>query len=152
MRLDLPPLRQRREDIPLLVEVFIERLNLLRNKQVGGIRQDALALLMNYPFPGNIRELENFIEHAFVLCGDGLIEPGFLPEAVRRTIAPPPSHNSLDDACRATEAQMILTALKRHDFNRLAAARELGMHKSTLFRKIRRLGLTLPNTDGRHRI
>jgi PAS domain S-box-containing protein len=151
VRLELPPLRQRKEDIPLLVETFIERLNLLRDKQVSGIRQDALALLMAYHYPGNIRELENFIEHAFVLCGTGPIEPAALPDVLQRTAAPPAGQDSLADACRATEAQAILAALERNDFNRLATARELGMHKSTLFRKIRRLGLVLPDTDGRSR-
>jgi PAS domain S-box-containing protein len=151
VRLDLPPLRNRKEDIPLLADAFIERLNLLRDKQVRGISQDALALLMSYHFPGNIRELENFIEHAFVLCSADRIEPCCLPDVVRRLSARPAPHDTLTDACRATEAQLILKTLERNGYNRLATARELGMHKSTLFRKIRRLGLTLPDTDGRRR-
>jgi transcriptional regulator with PAS, ATPase and Fis domain len=151
VRLELPPLRERKEDIPLLVDAFIQRLNLLRDRQVPGISQDALALLMSHHYPGNIRELENFIEHGFVLCGDGPIEICHLPDVLRRPTAPPLVEDTLTEARRAIEAQLILKALEGNGFSRLAAARELGMHKSTLFRKIRRYGLTLPDTDGRRR-
>ncbi|MBN1162967.1 MAG: sigma 54-interacting transcriptional regulator [Candidatus Krumholzibacteriota bacterium] len=149
VRLALPPLRERKEDIPLLVEHFINRLNSLRGKSVTGISPETLTILMSYEYPGNIRELENIIEHAFVLCPEGRIAPGCLPES----LAGPSKHSSpagsIDDTLRSVEGQAILEALKRNGYNRLATARELGIHKSTLFRKIKNLGIQIPKIDGR---
>jgi len=149
VRLDLPPLRERKEDIPLLVDHFIARLNRLRGKAVAGMSQQTLTLLMSHDYPGNIRELENIIEHAFVMCPNGRLEPHCLPDGLISAVPHPSAHATLDGAIRSIEAQVILDALKRNHYNRLACARELGMHKSTLFRKIKQLGLALPKTDGR---
>jgi PAS domain S-box-containing protein len=150
VRLDLPPLRKRKEDVPLLAEHFIARFNRIQAKAVSGISSEALALLMAHDFAGNVRELENIIEHAFVLCGEGKIEPRHLPEDFAgRVPAPPARSKGLAAALRAAEAQAIREALERNRFNRLAAARELGLHKSSLFRKIKVLGIRLPEQDGR---
>ncbi|MDY6989952.1 MAG: sigma 54-interacting transcriptional regulator [Thermodesulfobacteriota bacterium] len=149
VRLDLPPLRERKEDIPLLVDHFIARLNRLRGKAVAGMSQQTLTLLMSHDYPGNIRELENIIEHAFVMCPNGRLEPHCLPDGLISAVPHPSAHGTLDGAIRSIETQVILDALKRNHYNRLACARELGMHKSTLFRKIKQLGLALPKTDGR---
>lgn len=149
MRLMLPPLRDRKEDIPLLAERFIARLNRLRGKAVTGISQEALALLMSHNYPGNIRELENIIEHAFVMCPEGEIESHCLPDTLVRPFSPSTPHGTIDSALKSVEAQAVLDALKRNNYNRLAAARDLGMHKSTLFRKIKALGIELPPIDGR---
>ncbi|MCP4754299.1 MAG: PAS domain-containing protein [Proteobacteria bacterium] len=151
VRLDLPPLRERKEDVSLLVEHFIDRFNLLHGRSVSGISQDVLARLMSYDYPGNIRELENIIEHAFVLCHAGRIESNSLPEGIRRTVsAPSPtSDRKMAVALKSAEGQTILDALKHNDYNRLATARDLGIHKSTLFRKIKSLGIVLPEFDGR---
>lgn len=152
VRLELPPLRDRKEDIPLLVERFIGRLNRLRGKNVTGISQEALAILMSYDYPGNIRELENIIEHAFVICPQGEITPDCLPGGIGYPVSQQAGQTPGRKAgLRSLEAQMILDALKRNNYNRLAAARELGIHKSTLFRKIKALGITLPPVDGRSR-
>ena len=148
VRLDLPPLRERREDIPTLARHFIERFNRLQGRMVTGISQAALSLLMFHEYPGNIRELENIIEHALVLCPEGEIGIHCLPENLQ-SLSPGPLRAGMDAALKSTESQVIQDALKRHHFNRLAAARELGMHKSTLFRKIKQLGIQLPKTDGR---
>ncbi len=148
VRLDLPPLRERREDVPTLARHFIERFNRLQGRMVTGISQAALSLLMFHDYPGNIRELENIIEHALVLCPEGEIGIHCLPENLQR-LSPGPLRAGMDAALKSTESQVIQDALKRHHFNRLAAARELGMHKSTLFRKIKQLGIQLPKTDGR---
>lgn len=152
VRMAIPPLRQRREDVPLLVEHFIARFNRLQGKSLSGITPAAMALLMAHDFPGNVRELENLIEHAFVLCSKGMIETRHLPEPF--TGSPVPEKIStpafdLRNAVRAAEIQAITHALKRHNNNRFAAARELGMHKTTFFRKIKTLGIDLPKTDGR---
>ncbi|MCK5783549.1 MAG: sigma 54-interacting transcriptional regulator [Desulfobacterales bacterium] len=147
--LKLPPLRDRMEDIPLLIERFIKRMNTIRGKAVTGIDREALALLMSNNFPGNIRELENMIEHAFVLCQDGLIQPHHLPGGLAPHPLASADPDSPGDALKSAEARIIIDALKRSKYNRQAAARELGMHKSTLFRKIKKLGITLPEIDGR---
>ncbi|MDD5206893.1 MAG: sigma 54-interacting transcriptional regulator [Desulfobacterales bacterium] len=149
VRLDLPPLRQRKEDIPMLVKHFIGRLNRLQGKAVAAISQEALSLLMFHDFPGNIRELENIIEHAFVLCPKGQIEPQCLPESLKATAAVQTAGGNMDATLQSTEIRVIMEALERNHYNRLVTARELGMHKSTLFRKIKRFRIDLPRADGR---
>ena len=149
VRIELPPLRRRKEDIPLLVEQFIAKYNRLHHATVRGISQETLSLLMAHDWPGNVRELENIIERAFVVCPDGMIEIAHLPDEMTfhgsRSTVP----TALQDARSHLESQAIRTALERNGFSRLAAARELGMHKSTLFRKIKQLGITPPEKDGR---
>jgi PAS domain S-box-containing protein len=150
VHIELPPLRDRKEDIPLLVDKFIVRMNSLRGRAVTGMDREALGRLMSHDFPGNIRELENVIEHAFVLCSDGIIEQQHLPHSViARAASPSTDHPTLQDGLKSAEARAIMDALKRNSYNRLAAARDLGMHKSTLFRKIKKLGIILPQLDGR---
>ena len=153
VRLDLPPLRERPEDIPLLADHFVRHFNKLRESGIKGVSADALALLQRYDFPGNIRELENLIERAFVLCRDGEILPQHLPPVLLAPTADAANlsraHGSLTARSRQTEAQTILAALRRHHFNRVAAAEELGIHKSTLHRKITHLNIDLPDRDGR---
>ena len=149
IRLTLPPLRDRKEDIPLLVHRFIARMNNMRGRAVTGINKEALGLLMSHDYPGNIRELGNIIEHAFVLCPNGNILPPHLPDGF--ISQPPPSidHNNLGNELKSAEARVIIDALKQNNYNRLAAAHDLGLHKSTLFRKIKKLGIKLPKIDGR---
>ncbi|MEJ2187850.1 MAG: sigma 54-interacting transcriptional regulator [Acidobacteriota bacterium] len=151
IRLELPALRERREDIPLLVDHFIDRFNRLQAKNVAGVSEQVLAVLMNHDFPGNARELENTIEHAFVLCSDGLIEIEHLPPELRQTRDTPPAGDREGMTLRSLEALHITDALRRNGGNRSAAAEELGIHPSTLFRKIKSLGIEAPERDGRHR-
>ena len=134
IRLKLPPLRERREDIPLLVERFIDRFNRIQGKDVAGVSDEVMACLMEYDFPGNVRELENIIEHAFVLCRGGLIELRHLPPELRPSAA---SGSAMPCNLEAMEKQMILAALERHQGNRRRAARDLGIHPSTLYRKLK---------------
>lgn len=145
VRMELPPLRKRKEDIPLLVERFIVKLNRLQGRAVEGVTPEVMAVLMAHEYPGNVRELENIIEHAFVLCASSnTIGIKCLPEHLRAT---PPANSlpmPMNTAVQTVEAQVILEALRHNNGNRLAAAKELGMHKSTLFRKIKQLGLTPP--------
>jgi len=151
VRIDLPPLRNRKEDIPLLTGHFVSRFNRLQGKSLSGVSPEVLERLMAHDFPGNIRELENIIEHAFVLCSEGRIELRHLPGDFA---APDLSRANLSDmrtAVSSVQAQTILESLKRNHNNRSATARELGIHKSTLFRKIKSLGLSLPRQDGRSR-
>ena len=151
VKVDLPPLRKRKEDIPLLSDHFIARFNRLQGKAVMGVSPDVLALLMAHDYPGNVRELENILERAFVLCGAGRIERAHLPPELtgQPAVSHAPSVDTMAAQAHAIETQAIRKALERHGFNRLAAARALGLHKSTLFRKIKALGIELPEQDGR---
>lgn len=151
MKVELPPLRKRREDIPLLVEHFVSKFNAAQGKTLTGVSPDALAVFMAHDFPGNVRELQNIIEHAFVLCREGQIDLVHLPrELVPHAIRGSSKHR-LAEVVHVSEAKAILDALERNKWNRLAAARELGMHKSTFFRKVKALELDLPEQDGRRR-
>lgn len=153
VRVELPPLRRRKEDIPLLAEQFIAHFNLLQNKSVGGIAPETLSLLMAYDWPGNVRELANVIERAFILCGTGRIDLGHLPETLTGLSLSrmPNVCVALREARDALDEQAIRAALMHNHGNRLAAAKALGVHKTTLFRKIRLLGIDLPDKDGRAR-
>ena len=149
--LKLPPLRDRREDVPLLVEHFVERFSRLQGKDIAGVSADVMAVLMAHDYPGNVRELENIIEHAFVLCRAALIERRHLPSPLagggRQPQGATPPGMTLHDL----EAVHIADAIRRHGGNRTAAARELGINPSTLFRKVRALQIELPEQDGRRK-
>ncbi len=151
MKLELPPLRRRREDVPLLIQQFIDTFNALQNKRVTRVSADVLAVLSAHDYPGNVRELSNIIEHAFMLLLEGQIELTHLPTELIPTTVSRPKDRKLVETLSAIEARAIRTAIERHGGNRLAAAQELGIHKSTLFRKIRELGIELPKRDGRSR-
>ncbi len=151
MRLELPTLRQRREDIPLLIEHFIGRFNRLQSKDLVGVSNEVLEVLMHYDYPGNARELENIIEHAFVLCRDSVIELSHLPPEMAGPITGERATNGLPTTLRSMEVVHIADALSRTRGNRKAAAELLGIHPSTLFRKIRDLNIEVPEQDGRTR-
>jgi PAS domain S-box-containing protein len=139
VKLELPPLAERKEDIPLLTEHFIERLNKLRNKNVMGLSHEALGVFMRHDWPGNVRELENAIEFAFILCRDGLIQPRCLPEYLtgKSDRLGAMGGSTLMDI----ERQGIRDALDRNRWRRMATARELGIDKNTLRRKMLRLNI-----------
>ena len=141
VRLELPALRERREDLPLLIDHFVARFNRVKSRDIAGISDAALARLMEYDFPGNVRELENIIEHAFVLCRSGLIEPSHLPPQLRGNDEGVRSGLPAGLTLAAMEKLLIRDALRRRNGNRAAAARELGIDVSTLFRKIKALKL-----------
>ncbi len=151
VRIELPPLRRRKEDIPLIVSQFITRFNRLQKKSIQGVSAEALSLLMAHDWPGNIRELENAIEHAFILCGNGVIDIRHLPEDLTARSTVPLADFDIHASRDLMEIQTIQRALEQAGFNRLAAAKALGIHKSTLFRKMKRLGLDFPSADGRTR-
>jgi PAS domain S-box-containing protein len=144
----LPGLRERREDIPLLVDHIIAKYNRLQAKNIVGVSSDAMTRLMGYDFPGNIRELENIIEQAFVLCGTDLIELHHLPPGLR-----PAAISSTGDIgpmnLKAMEKHLITETLRRYGGNRNRAARDLGIDTSTLYRKVRDLKIETPEKDGR---
>lgn len=149
--LGLPPLRERKEDIPLLIDHFISSTNQAQRKAITGVSQDAMDLLMAYNFPGNISELKNIIIHAYSSCAEGHIYPAHLPKRLRKLATVQPESFGMESAVQTVETQTIIAALKRNNYNRTAAARDLGIHKSTFFRKIKHLGIVLPQIDGRFR-
>jgi len=151
VRVTLPPLRRRKEDIPLIIDQLVEHFNCLWRKSVSGISMEVLSLLMAHDWPGNVRELENAIERAFVLCNEGEIAMKHLPEELTAHHSDNTLPGDMRSAYHTIEAQSIQSALERNNFNRIAAAKELGIHKTTLFRQIKKLGLSFPGKDGRTR-
>jgi len=138
----LPPLRERMEDIPLLIDHFIERFNVLQKKSIQGVSEEAMSVLMSYSYPGNIRELANIIERAFILCKTDLIEKKTLPESLFAMSA---NHKDSEvSSLRDVEAAYLLNALKQNNWDRQKTARQIGIHKSTLYRKIKSLDIVLP--------
>lgn len=140
VRIELPPLRRRKEDIPLLLGHFIDRLNKLQGRTVEGVDPEALSLLMAHDWPGNVRELENAVEHAFILCrrkriGIECLPAGLTPRRSRRTLREAAASRE------ALEAAVILEALDRNAGDRTRTAGELGIHRTTLYRKMKRLGI-----------
>ncbi len=142
IRLKLPPLAERKDDIPLLAGHFIDRQNRLQARDVSGLSHASLDAFMAYDWPGNIRELENAIEHAFILCKWAFIEPEHLPDAVADAVSGKASRSSTRPAGGNTlaecEAAAIYDALVRNNWNRTAAAAELGIGKTTLWRKMKK--------------
>jgi len=132
--IQLPPLSQRKEDIPLLVEHFIKKYNALKGTHIEGISDDAMNVLLNHDYPGNIRELENIIEHAFVLCHEPYIRAEHLPTYLLGITQV--SSLSLEEM----EKTMIKQALIRYP-NKKDAAQSLGIDSSTLWRKIKKYNL-----------
>jgi transcriptional regulator with PAS, ATPase and Fis domain len=127
----------------LLINNFIQKFNALKAREIKGISEYALSTLMQHNFPGNIRELENVIEYAFILCRGEMIRTRHLSREILNgmknpsgmDVKPPPSH--LD----AAEKEAIIEALHRHNANRGKTAAFLGLNKSTLWRKMKKYGI-----------
>lgn len=140
LRLELPPLRERKCDIPLLVDCFRRQLNAETGKNIEGVEDEVMDLLMRYDFPGNIRELQNMMQHAFVLCKGAIIKLGHLPGEMTELAGKEaiPAAASLEDL----EKKAISESLADHNGNRAAAARQLKIDPSTLYRKMKRYGIS----------
>ena len=142
----LPPLRERREDIPLLVNAFLHRVRLKAEKPVSGMTEEALDRLYAYDWPGNVRELINTIEYAFVVCRGGIIEPSHLPEpilasdrpAAPRVAAPLPKKEG-----RAATRRRILQALDTAGGNKSEAARLLGISRVYLYKQLKKYDIRI---------
>jgi len=143
IRIDLPALSRRREDIPLLIEHFIDKFNVKNRKRIIGVTDDVMDHLMAYAFPGNIRELENIIEHAFVLCHSARIGLNHLPpEVLRSEEGMAISVSDSESPLAAAESQAIIDALTLNRGNRMKTARALGVSKATLWRKMKKYGIS----------
>jgi len=155
VKLFLPPLRNRKEDIPLLSEHFIRKFNRRKGKDILGLQPEALAILMSYNYPGNIRELENIIEYSMVVCKNSLIGIEHLPDYMVQDLNHE-NHESLplkqqQSSMEGHEKEFIYNALTENNWNRKRTAAKLGMHPATLWRKIKRLNIELPKQDGRYK-
>jgi PAS domain S-box-containing protein len=136
-QLRLPPLRDRPEDIPLLAEHFITRFNTQKGKDIQGVSEDVLALFLRHPFSGNVRELQNILEYAFILCPTGFIQIEHLPDSLQSRAGYVPEH--LPGATMLEiKRQAALRALERHAGCKVAASRELGISRDTLRRILAR--------------
>ncbi len=137
--LKLPPLRERREDIPLLVEAFLNKCAAVRKKPVQGIRESALAMLMDYAWPGNVRELENVIERSVTLMREDKITPEDLPLTIRESRG---DRLIMDEAADRTlplhqmEMEYIRKIMEKTGGNKYQAAQLLGIDRKTLYRKL----------------
>jgi len=154
VKLLLPPLRERKEDIPLLAEHFIRKFNRLNDRKIQGISPEALSILMSHDFPGNIRELENVIEYASLVCKKIVLGIEHLPEYLRQQsdntkIGLPGALPQKESSFHDIEKKFIFEALRENSWNRSVTATKLRIHPTTLWRKIKRLKLEIPKTDGR---
>jgi two-component system response regulator AtoC len=134
----LPPLRERKEDLLDLVEFFISKFNAREKKNIKGISDEAIRVLMNYEWPGNIRELENVIERMVVLEDTEILQVSHLPDYIRQT---PQEATSLKKAKDEDEKKLIIEALQSTKGNRTKASKLLGISRRTLITKIKKYNL-----------
>jgi len=151
--IEVPPLRKRREDIPLLAQHFLDVLRHERDTKIESISDEAMARLCAYDWPGNVRELENLIERLTILRGEGEIGVEDLPESLREPGVSNPAAPSIPDAGLAFrevvddfEAKLILQALEQTGWNKNRAAQLLGLNRTTLIEKIKKKGLEEPSS------
>jgi PAS domain S-box-containing protein len=140
-RIELPSLKERPSDLPLLIGHILRRLSASRGMASPQISENAMQVLLNYPYPGNIRELENILEHALILCRENTLRRKHLPDYLRRPRACAGRAAGIPEAARLPERGRILAALQRCDWNRGRAAAVLNMDRTTLWRKMKRYQL-----------
>ncbi len=145
MRLDLPPLKDRRGDIPLLISHILKRLCATRDTMVEKFSNDAMEVLLNYDYPGNVRELENIIEHALIVCQDKIIERIHLPLSLQDGISSPlPAEEKrpFDREIEFSEKTLILDTLRKYNWNKGKTASALDINRTTLWRKIKKYNIS----------
>ncbi len=156
VKLVLPPLRKRKEDIPLLSEHFIQKYSRLKEKEIQGFQPDVMPILMSYDFPGNIRELENIIEYACVVCRNGVIGIEHLPDSLLQNTRQQAKPHQIEVqekgySWESVERGFIYNALMKNDWKKKATAAYLGIHPSTLWRKIKNLQIEVPQKQTSHK-
>lgn len=139
--IELPPLRERRSDLPLLVQHFIEKFNHELGKQIRQVSSDALEVLEAYSYPGNVRELQNIIEHAFVCCEDDVIRLEHLPKDIQQQPIEKGRDHATGGSLKLMERDTILKVLDKTGWRYKSASQQLGISRSTLWRKLRRFGI-----------
>lgn len=138
MELNIPPLKERQEDIPLLIDHFLKKFNKKFNKNILAISENVKKIFMNYPWPGNIRELEHALEHAFILCSQQTITIEHLPPELKTSAG----KEILPLRENAKNKQVIIQALEKTGWNKAKAARLLGISRRTIYRKIKEHNIT----------
>jgi PAS domain S-box-containing protein len=141
VKLDLPPLAARRDDIPLLIDHFIDKFNRKMGRYILRVSDEVLGVLLQYDFPGNVRELENIIEHAFVMCREEEIQLQHLPPEFSQFKLAAHEPVSTPLPLQDAERQTILEALEKHNWNKVETAKALGLHRTTLWRKMKQYSL-----------
>jgi len=145
INIELPPLRARASDIPLLAHSFLEQVREDARRTVAGFAPDAMVALERYHWPGNVRELQNVVERAVLLGKEPLITPADLPADIRGAmnvvVSSPGGQRSLKEALEGPERQIILSVLESNGWNRNMTADQLGINRTTLYKKMKRLGL-----------
>ncbi|PFO09719.1 hypothetical protein COJ85_00910 [Bacillus sp. AFS076308] len=142
--IELPALRHRSEDIPLLAENFVQKFTIKKHHGPYHLTDEAMRLLRNYSWPGNIRELENAMEYAVNFSANGIITPESLPKHIHKQQTLPINTVKINPVNQA-ELDWIKQALKRSQMNVTDAAKELNMSRSTLYRKLKKLGFDIKN-------
>ena len=151
--IDLPALKDRKEDIPMLAEHFIKKHSKHVNKKIEGLSEEALILLMDYDWPGNVRELENVIERSMILTKGTMITPGDFPENLKNPKAKISLEENgngklkLKDALKSPEKDLIVKALEAVKWNRTEAAKVLGVNRTTLYKKMQKFELSKENVS-----
>jgi DNA-binding NtrC family response regulator len=140
--IQIPPLRDRKEDVPPLVEHFIEKFNMESGKKVESVSEEALQLLLEHDWPGNVRELENVVERAVIINKGGVILPGDLPPHLSSPTGENLSVPFVQSTLQEVERLHILRTLNENEWNIQRSARVLGIDRSTLYAKIKRYDLT----------
>ena len=148
--IELPPLRERKDDIPLLVDALVIRHSKQAHKNITGVSKEATEILMNCNWPGNIRELENVIERAIILCKNTIITPVDFPDALIKKChdtANMPANQADETGCKLKKAlqeperDLLVKALESNNWNRNETAKNLGINRTTLYKKMLRFGL-----------
>jgi DNA-binding NtrC family response regulator len=147
----LPPLRERREDLPLLIEHFLEENRLKSGKNIGGIGNEAMERLLTYHWPGNVRELINALEYAFVVCRDDHIGVAHLPEAVAASRQSRQQNPLPRKKKPKQETEHVLQAIREAEGKKGEAARLLGISRQALWKKMKKLGIEIEYTPGKER-
>ncbi len=145
--ISLPPLRERKDDIPRLVDHFINRFNKEMGKKVSRVSPEAMKILLNYDFPGNIRELENSIEHVMVFCTGNILEAEFIQKNIQPTqVDAIKTVVEKEDPLQAMEQELILKVLNQTRWNYKKTAEKLKMSRTTLWRKLKTYGIKKPES------
>jgi transcriptional regulator with PAS, ATPase and Fis domain len=136
--IELPPLRERREDIPLLIQHFIDKFNVNLKKRISGVSEEALKLLLNYSWPGNVRELENVIERAMNLSQQEMILPEDLPKSLDQRADEKLFEKAIREKLTLSqlEKEYVKRVLMEVEGNKSKAAERLGLDRKTLYRKL----------------
>ncbi|MBW2568219.1 MAG: sigma-54-dependent Fis family transcriptional regulator [Deltaproteobacteria bacterium] len=140
INIHIPSLRQRKDDIPLLIECFLEMLNMKTGKNIKGVTSDTMQILIDYSWPGNVKELENTIQHAFLLADGEEIKSEFLPSRILNNVLT--EKNEGITSFEENEKRFLMKILQECNWNKLQVSKQLNVSRSTLYSKLKKYNLT----------